>query len=136
MAAKTIPASISPVNANNASTDSPKRTFLKKGTGVKRIYSPPKERTSPSPLASSSRKAEQQVAVKDKTKMTAWEVEEYEMQQEVANFESLEHAIKGRASKASIDRAAEEFLQNRRNAEEMLSEDPLVSVRSEASPSE
>ena len=125
MAAKTIPASISPVNANNASTDSPKRTFLKKGTGVKRIYTPPKERTSPSPLASSSRKAEQQVAVKDKTKMTAWEVEEYEMQQEVANFESLEHAIKGRASKASIDRAAEEFVQNRRNAEEMLSEDPL-----------
>ena len=63
MAAKTIPASISPANANNACTDSPKRTFLKKGTGVKRIYTPPKERTSPSPLAYSSRK-EQQVAVK------------------------------------------------------------------------
>ena len=66
MAAKTIPASISPVNANNASTDSPKRTFLKKGTGVKRIYSPPKERTSPSLLAFFT-KAEQQVA-EDKTK--------------------------------------------------------------------
>ena len=127
MAAKSaVPASISPVNANNnTSTDSPKRPFLKKGTGVKRIYTPPKERTSPSPLATSSRKAEQQVAVKDKTKMTAWELEEYEMQQEVENFEFLEHAIRREASKESIERAAEEFVRHGRSAAEMRSKDPL-----------
>ena len=130
MVAKNTPALISSVNNNkndNTSTDSPKRPFLKKGTGVKRIYTPPKDRISPSPspLASYSQKAEQQVVVKDKTKMTAWEVEEYEMQQEVANFESLENAIKRKASKGSIERAAEEFVQNRQNDREMRSQDPL-----------
>jgi hypothetical protein len=116
---------------NDVATVSPKRSFLKKGTGVQRIYTPPKERlatssspasASPSPL-SSTRKVllEKQ---KDQTEMTAWELEEHEMLQEVADFESLQNKIRKGASKSEIERAALDFVRRNERAG-AKSADPL-----------